>query len=342
MVVNERDVMAMTAKRKKAIEQKIAQLSALCQRNNLACQYGDLISQCSGLKEKWYSLFKRKKLESIDEEFDKLDKEFERIVDEELLSAILSSCRMAQLSPVQEHGFRVLHAALHMKKSCISNLPDDKAETELRVMDIELGDDLSAMKKVSAGDTEIRRDWFKSFLGIFEHLSLAEGWRLSAMSRFRCSDGRAWFFVTNDNGGFCENPLDKMSVSGDPILGSIEAAMFDFVIAKVYLHGYDPHKEGWVVRDLPTLIQECPQVRFIMSNIAKSEDMREFCDYDFLPTVSLRRENEYWVRYVEYRMSGFYQRVKLVGTSGCIGNIRVSNSACLANCRHFGCPSFII
>ena len=331
----------MTAERKNAIEQKIAQLSGLCQRNDLACQYGDLISQYSGLKEKWYSLFQRKKLESIDEEFDKLDKEFERIIDEELMSAILSSCRVAQLSPVQEHGFRVLRAALRKSESYISNwhgaemkiamemmsplaapFPWDLHE-KLEALDKKLGDDMSAMKILSAEDTPTRKEWFKSFMGSFKHLSLSEGWRLSAMTRYR-GDGRwAKFFVTNDNGEFCENPLDRMSVSGDPVLGSIEAAMFDFVITQVDLYWHALYNKGWVVQDIPTLVQEHPDVRSTILKIAESEDMRKFCDYDFLPSVTPRKGSGCLVRYVKCHDGGFSQLLKIVKTTGYIGNIWV-------------------
>ena len=256
------------------------------------------------------------KLSAMGSELERIDEKFEKI-DDDLFAAVVSSCHVANLSPVQKHGFDVLHAALDMSRGFISIEPDqDKME-----------DALAAMENVASADTDERKEWFKSFFGIFKNLSLASGWRLTAMTRKDDFGGRAEFFVTNDHGEFCKNPLDRMSISGNPSLGAIEAAMFQFAITQMDLHWHSFYDQGCVVKDVPSLVRDKVKIRPIILKFAKSEKVWNFCSTDFSPSVSSLQDDLYNVRYVICRTHagtvGFIERIAEVRNKGFIGDLNL-------------------
>lgn len=276
-------------------------------------RHDDLVRQYNNLKSKCFVFQRGKKLKELDAEFDKIDAE--------LVSAVVSSCKTIQLLPIQKHGFDILNAAFEKSKTYISILPDDD----------KVDDDLASMKDVSSTDTDERKEWFNSYMEIFPHLSLAPGWRLTAMTRRRYCGGSAEFFVTNDDGDFCKNPLDRISIKGDPTLGAMEAAIFGFAVTQVALFWHSLYNKGHIVCDIPTLLREYSDgVRPIICKIAKSREVWSFCDCDFSPSVSSAGPDLYNVRYVKCLVGagtvGFLELVAEVKSKGFIGDLNLTRN----------------
>lgn len=163
--------------------------------------------------------------------------------------------------------------------------------------------DEEAMAFVASGDTPERQRWFCEFLGLFENLSMAPDWRLSAITRSDGLSGRAEFFaVCSEVGGWVEsNPFDYILVSGDPELGAAEAALFDFVIGQVDLSWHSLYRVGYFVDDICFFAFDSRRqlVRDIVLQMAERGEIACFCDSDFEPRVESVGEGRYKVSFME-------------------------------------------
>ncbi len=227
--------------------------------------------------------------------------------DELLVEFAVSCCRWNPNDRLRSHLGRVYGSAVDL----LRRFKGVEASEE------DAFSDEGAMAFVASGDTPERQRWFCEFLGLFENLSMAPDWRLSAITRSDGLSGRAEFFaVCNEVGSWVErNPFDCILVSGDPELGAAEAALLDFVIGQVDLSWHSLYRVGYFVDDICFFAFDRRKqlVRDIVLQMAERGEIARFCDCDFEPRVEFVGEGRYKVSFMECSPHiGFARRTTFV------------------------------
>ena len=77
------------------------------------------------------------------------------------------------------------------------------------------------MAAVARGDTAKRKSWSTRFLKLFPGLKLEPGWRLSCLEEGDSENGFKTLFLTDGNGGFCEDMREHMRLVGNPDIAAL-------------------------------------------------------------------------------------------------------------------------
>ena len=208
----------------------------------------------------------------------------------------------------------VIKSALSFDDSYISILPDDdKAD-----------DEYAAMLDVSSDDDSGRRRWFDDFFGVFCSLSLEQGWRLTAFTDKNHWGGFAKFFLTDDKDRFCTNVFEHITISGDPVLGAIEAAMLDFAMTQINLIWHARYRRGYVIGGVRSLVHRFgfEEAHKILCQVIEKHPLNGIAEMNLSPRVDKIDDAMYGVRYVIFEpSSGFVENELEVNSIGQIGNL---------------------
>lgn len=179
------------------------------------------------------------------------------------------------------------------------------------------------MAAVVREDTDERKSWFARFLGLFPGLELEPGWRLTGFEEGDSESGFKTFFLTDDNGRFCEDVRERMRLVGDPAIATLDIVLLDYIASQFKLKRPALHKLKWLVTGLKKFLvghgpfsPNSDDGDSLFDLFEKGMDFAALIAFDYLPRVELNADGSAVVRYVTFSPSNGFEEVVVTRAQG--------------------------